>query len=148
MLEETRLWIQPGFLYHTDKAVKDFNILMTLTIYDRAFPNLNVVNQFLNDFPVKLLQIQIAADGVCPLMDVFNFLLDFPFLCQKCIQTVSFLDALLFAFLDQNREGIAMDGTADLILIEFGGHVFQFSDAPPQSADFLFGIFLLGRAFG
>ena len=43
MLEETRLWIQPGFLYHTDKAVKDFNILMALTIYDGAFPNLNVV---------------------------------------------------------------------------------------------------------
>ena len=63
MLEETRLWIQPGFLYHTDKAVKDFNILMALTIYDGAFPNLNVVNQFLNDFPVKLLQIQISGGG-------------------------------------------------------------------------------------
>lgn len=120
---------------------------MALTIYDRAFPNLNVVNQFLNDFPVKLLQIQIATDGVCPLMDVFNLLLDFPFLCQKCVQTVSLLDVLLFAFLDQDREGIAIDGTADLILIEFGGHVFQLSDAPPQSADFQFGIFLLGRAF-
>ena len=121
---------------------------MALTIYDGAFPNLNVVNQFLNGFPVKLLQIQIATDGVCPLMDIFNFLLNFPFLCQKCVQAVSLLDALLFTFLDQDREGIDMDGTADLILIEFGGHVFQLSDAPPQSADFQFGIFLLGRAFG
>ena len=58
--------MQPGLfffpLYHTNEAVKDFNVLVTLTVYDGAFPDLDVVNQFLNDFPVKLLHIQIAAD--------------------------------------------------------------------------------------
>ena len=61
-------------LYHTNKAVKDFNVLLTLAVYDRAFSDLDVVNQFLNDFPVKLLHIQIAADDACPLPDIFNLL--------------------------------------------------------------------------
>ena len=55
--------MQPGLfffpLYHTYEAVKDFNVLVTLTVYNRAFPDLDMVNQFLNDFPVKLLHIQI-----------------------------------------------------------------------------------------
>ena len=51
--------------------------------------------------------------------------------------------ALLFAFLNQNSKGIAIDRATDLILVEFDGHVFQFSNTPPQSADFQFGIFLL-----
>ena len=62
--------MQPGLffpLYHTNKAVKDFNVLLTLAVYDRAFSDLDVVNQFLNDFPVKLLHIQIAADDTGPL---------------------------------------------------------------------------------
>ena len=49
--------MQPGLfffpLYHTNEAVKDFNVLVTLTVYNRAFPDLDVVNQFLDDFPVK-----------------------------------------------------------------------------------------------
>ena len=45
-----------------------------------SFQDLDVVNQFLNDFPVKLLHIQIAADDACPLPDIFNFLPGFPFL--------------------------------------------------------------------
>ena len=61
--------------YHTNEAVKDFNVLLTLAVYDGAFPNLDVVNQFLDDFPVKLLHIQIAADDACPLPDIFNLLL-------------------------------------------------------------------------
>lgn len=80
---------QPGLfffpLYHTYEAVKDFNVLVTLTVYNGAFPDLDVVNQFLNDFPVKLLHIQIAADDACPLPDIFNLLLGFSFLCQKCV---------------------------------------------------------------
>lgn len=55
--------MQPGLfffpLYHTNEAVKDFYVLVTLTVYNRAFPDLDVVNQFLDDFPVKLLHIQI-----------------------------------------------------------------------------------------
>ena len=58
--------MQPGLfffpLYHTNEAVKDFNVLVTLTVYDGAFPDLDVVNQFLNDFPVKLLHIQIMEN--------------------------------------------------------------------------------------
>ena len=76
--------MQPGLfffpLYHTNEAVKDFYVLVTLTVYNRAFPDLDVVNQFLDDFPVKLLHIQIAADDACPLPDIFNFLPGFPFL--------------------------------------------------------------------
>ena len=41
--------MQPGLfffpLYHTNKAVKDFNVLVTLTVYDGAFSDLDVVNQ-------------------------------------------------------------------------------------------------------
>ena len=55
--------MQPGLffflLYHTNKAVKDFNVLFALAVYDGAFSDLDVVNQFLNNFPVKLLHIQI-----------------------------------------------------------------------------------------
>lgn len=84
--------MQPGLfffsLYHTNKAVKDFNVLMALAVYDGAFSDLDMVNQFLNDFPVKLLHIQIAADDACPLSDIFNLLLGFSFLCQKNLQTL------------------------------------------------------------
>ena len=63
--------MQPGLffflLYHTNKAVKDFNVLLTLAVYDGAFSDFDVVNQFLNNFPVKLLHIQIAADDTGPL---------------------------------------------------------------------------------
>lgn len=103
--------MQPGLfffpLYHTNEAVKDFYVLVTLTVYNRAFPDLDVVNQFLDDFPVKLLHIQIAADDTCPLPDIFNFLSGFPFFCQKSLQPCRLLDALLFAFLNQNSKGIA-----------------------------------------
>lgn len=74
--------MQPGLffflLYHTNKAVKDFNVLLTLAVYDGAFSDFDVVNQFLNNFPVKLLHIQIAADDTGPLPDIFNLLLGFP----------------------------------------------------------------------
>lgn len=110
--------MQPGLfffpLYHTNEAVKDFYVLVTLTVYNRAFPDLDVVNQFLDDFPVKLLHIQIAADDTCPLPDIFNFLSGFPFFCQKSLQPCRLLDALLFAFLNQNSKGIAIDRAADL----------------------------------
>ena len=102
--------MQPGLfffpLYHTNKAVKDFNVLVTLTVYDGAFSDLDVVNQFLNDFPVKFLHIQIAADDVCPLPNIFNLLLGFSFLCQKNFQTLRLLYAFLFTFLNQDRKGI------------------------------------------
>lgn len=86
------LRMQPGLfffpLYHTNKAVKDFNVLTALTVYNGAFSDLDVVNQFLNDFPVKLLHIQVAADDACPLSDIFNLLPGFSFLCQKNLQTL------------------------------------------------------------
>ena len=111
--------MQPGLfffsLYHTNKAVKDFNVLMALAVYDGAFSDLDMVNQFLNDFPVKLLHIQIAADDACPLSDIFNLLLGFSFLCQKNLQTLCLLDAFLFTFLNQDRKGIVIDYAADLI---------------------------------
>ena len=92
--------MQPGLfffpLYHTNKAVKDFNVLLTLAVYDRAFSDLHMVNQFLNDFPVKFLHIQVTADDACPLLDIFNLLLDFLFLCQKNLQTLCLLDCLLY----------------------------------------------------
>ena len=57
------LRMQPGLfffpLYHTYEAVKDFNVPVALAVYDGAFPDLDVVNQFLDDFPVKPLHIQI-----------------------------------------------------------------------------------------
>ena len=144
--------MQPGLfffpLYHTNKAVKDFNVLVTLTVYDGAFSDLDVVNQFLNDFPVKFLHIQIAADDVCPLPNIFNLLLGFSFLCQKNFQTLRLLYAFLFTFLNQDRKGIVIDYAADLILVKFGGHVFQISDTPQQPADFQSGILLLGCALG
>ncbi len=143
--------MQPGLffpLYHTNKAVKDFNVLLTLAVYDRAFSDLDVVNQFLNDFPVKLLHIQIAADDACPLPDIFNLLPVFLLLCQKNLQTLCLLETFLFAFLNQDGKGIVIDYAADLIFIKFSGHVFQFSDTPPQPADFQSGILLSGCAFG
>ena len=73
-------------LYHSNKAVKNFDVLVALAVYDRALSNLDVVDQFLDDFPVKLLQIQIAADKTRPLMDIFDFLPDFLFLGQKDLQ--------------------------------------------------------------
>ena len=146
------LRMQPGLfffpLYHTNKAVKDFNVLLTLAVYDRAFSDLDVVNQFLNDFPVKLLHIQIAADDSGPLPDIFNLLPGFSFICQKNLQTICLLDALLLTFLNQDSKGIAIDDTADLIFIKFSGHVFQLSDTPSQPADFQFGILLPACAFG
>ena len=146
------LRMQPGLfffpLYHTYEAVKDFNVLVTLTVYNRAFPDLDMVNQFLNDFPVKLLHIQIAANDACPLPDIFNFLSGFPFFCQKSLQPGRLLDAFLFAFLNQDSKGIAIDRAADLILVELGGHVFQLSNTPPQSADLQLRILLFGCAFG
>ena len=76
--------MQPGLfffpLYHTNEAIKAFNVLTALAVYDGAFSDLDVVNQFLDDFPVKLLHIQIAADDTCPLPDIFNVLPGFPFL--------------------------------------------------------------------
>lgn len=72
-------------LYHANEAVKDFNVLFALAVYDGAFPDFDVVDQFLNDFPVKLLHIQIATDDTCPLPDIFNLLPGFSFLCQKCV---------------------------------------------------------------
>lgn len=144
--------MQPGLfffpLYHTNEAVKDFYVLVTLTVYNRAFPDLDMVNQFLNDFPVKLLHIQIAANDACPLPDIFNFLSGFPFFCQKSLQPGRLLDAFLFAFLNQDSKGIAIDRAADLILVELGGHVFQLSNTPPQSADLQLRILLFGCAFG
>ena len=144
--------MQPGLfffpLYHTNKAVKDFNVLTALTVYNGAFSDLDVVNQFLNDFPVKLLHIQVAADDACPLSDIFNLLPGFSFLCQKNLQTLCLLDAFLFTFLNQDSKGVVVDYAADLIFIKFSGHVFQLSDTPPQPADFQFGILLSGCAFG
>ena len=116
--------MQPGLffpLYHTNKAVKDFNVLLTLAVYDRAFSDLDVVNQFLNDFPVKLLHIQIAADDACPLPDIFNLLPVFLLLCQKNLQTLCLLETFLFAFLNQDGKGIVIDYAADLIFIKFLG---------------------------
>ena len=49
----------------------------------------------------------VAADDTCPLPDTFNFLSGFPFFCQKSLQPCRLLDALLFAFLNQNSKGIA-----------------------------------------
>ena len=57
------LQMQPGLfffpLYHTYEAVKDFNVPVALAVYDGAFPDLDVVNELLDDFPVKPLHIQI-----------------------------------------------------------------------------------------
>ena len=99
------------------QAVKDFNVLCTLAVYDGAFSDFDVVNQFLNNFPVKLLHIQIAADDTGPLPDIFNLLLGFPFLCQKNLQTLRLLDAFLFAFLNQDSKCVVIDYAADLIFI-------------------------------
>lgn len=144
------LRMQPGLfffpLYHTNEAVKDFNVLTALAVYDRAFSDLDVVNRFLDDFPVKLLHIQIAADDTCPLPDIFNFLPGFSFLCQKDFQTLCLLEAFLFTFLNQDSKDIVIDDTTNLIFIKFSGHVFQLSDTPPQPADFQSGILLSGCA--
>lgn len=43
--------MQPGLfffpLYHTNKAVKDFNVLLTLAVYDRAFSDLDMMKYFI-----------------------------------------------------------------------------------------------------
>lgn len=52
---------------------------MSLTVYDGSFSNFNAVNQFLNDFPVQFLQVQILPDGSGPLVDIGDVLLGFPF---------------------------------------------------------------------
>lgn len=59
----------------------------------------------------------LAANDACPLPDIFNFLSGFPFFCQKSLQPGRLLDALLFAFLNQDSKGIAIDRAADLIVL-------------------------------
>ena len=66
-------------LHQPNKAVVDFNVLVSLTVYDGSFSNFNAVNQFLNDFPVQFLQVQILPDGSGPLVDIGDVLLGFPF---------------------------------------------------------------------
>lgn len=65
--------------HQPNKAVVNFNVLVSLTVYDGSFSNFNAVNQFLNDFPVQFLQVQILPDGSGPLVDIGDVLLGFPF---------------------------------------------------------------------
>ena len=44
--------------YHTNEAVKDFNVLLTLAVYDGAFPNLLIRHR---KFPPNLTQISCTA---------------------------------------------------------------------------------------
>lgn len=65
--------------HQPNKAVVNFNVLVSLTVYDGSFSNFNAVNQFLNDFPVQFLQVQILPDGSGPLVDIGDVLLGFSF---------------------------------------------------------------------
>ena len=65
--------------HQPNKAVVNFNVLVSLTVYDGSFSNFNAVNQFLNDFPVQFLQVQILPDGSGPLVDIGDVLLGFLF---------------------------------------------------------------------
>lgn len=64
--------------HQPNKSVVDFNVLMSLTVYNGPFSNFNVVNQFLNDLPVQFLQVQVLPDSPGPLSNVGDVLPGFP----------------------------------------------------------------------
>lgn len=104
--------------HQPDKAVVNFDVLMLLTVYDRPFSNLNVIDQFLHDVPVEILQVQILPDSSGPPLDIGDVLLRFSLPSQQRVQAFCLLDTFLLILFNQEREGGFTDCPADLILIE------------------------------
>lgn len=69
-----------------------------MPVYNGALTDLNMVYQFINGGPIKVLQVQILSDDRRPVLNGGGFLLCLIYLGQKRIQAFRLGKPLLFVF--------------------------------------------------
>ena len=92
--------------------------MLPLAVYNGALTDFNVVNQFVNNGPVKFLQVQIFADDRRPFVDGGGLPLYLVHLGQKRVQAFRLGKPLLFVFLRQHRESVMPGAVLEFALMK------------------------------
>ena len=127
----------PCLNQRTYETVENPDALPSLTVYDYPFPNLNMVNQFVDNFTVKFPQVHVLPNVFRPFADCGNFLIGFADFLRKSFCPLLTVQPFLFVPCHQNRECVWTDCAADFVLIEPCGPIFQISYPAAQSGQFL-----------